>query len=108
MIEKTGNIRSPKLCKASRDRSCVRCGNLDGTVVRCHYQGFRQQTYGKGTGIKGHDLIAADLCQCCHDHFDGRTPSPVQVSITHKSEEFLHLCIMTLVRDWQGGIIGEL
>ena len=45
------------------------CGvRNEGQVVACHPN---RQIYGKGTGIKAHDLCAY-LCASCHDWLDGR------------------------------------
>ena len=100
-------IRSKKITDAARGRSCVNCMSNDGTVVRAHYSGMRQHQYGKGRGIKGHDCIAADLCQRCHAKFDSYQvatgETQLQRDIDH-SEQFLHLCFLTLVRDIQEGV----
>jgi len=100
MIGKIDPIRSTKLTQASKGRSCVNCGCDDGTIVRAHYSGIRQHSYGKGTRIKGHDCIAADLCKKCHTKFDGYTTG----NGIDESEQFLHLCALTLVRDIRDGV----
>lgn len=99
-------VRSKKITQAAKGRSCVNCGSLDGTVVRAHYTGLRQHEYGKGRGIKGHDCIAADLCQKCHGAFDNNEVgegSGYQRKID-QSEQFLHLCWLTFLRDLQDGV----
>lgn len=111
MYLKTEPIRDKKLTSASRDRACSCCEKRDGTVVRCHYSGMRQHTYGKGRGIKCHDLAAADLCIECHAKFDnyemGQGDTKLQRDID-QSEQFLHCVMVTLVQDWKEGIIGTL
>ena len=101
-------IRSKKLTNAARDRSCASCGACDGTIVRAHYSGMRQHSYGKGRGIKGHDCIAADLCQKCHTGFDnyemGKGDTKLQRDID-QSEQFLHCCALTLILDIEQGVI---
>ena len=58
------------MLEAARDQSCVNCGVMDGTVVAAHYQGMRSHLFGKGTGLKPHDICIADLCSKCHRLFD--------------------------------------
>lgn len=90
-----------KLTKAANGQYCVRCYANDETVVSCHYSGLRQLDYGKGKGRKGNDLIAADLCKRCHDYFDlYETPNDWV-----RSEEFLHYCVLTILRRWDQGVI---
>jgi len=100
-------IRNKKITNAAKGRSCACCGASDGTIVRAHYSGMRQHQYGKGRGIKGHDCIAADLCMKCHAKFDsyeiGKGETALQRDIDH-SEQFLHLCFLTLVMDIQEGV----
>jgi hypothetical protein len=92
-----------KLRKAAKDQSCVRCGNRNGTVVLAHYFGPRRHQYGGGMGVKGHDLIGAHLCHTCHTDMD-RTSKSKEERWTH-SEEFLHLCALTLIRLWEQEVI---
>lgn len=104
---KTGIYRNPKLLAAANGRPCVNCGAEDGTIVRCHYTGLRQQAYGKGTGIKCHDHIAADLCRKCHEKLDRYEHKKGRLSFEEKidlSEQFLHLCILTITRDIKAGL----
>ena len=100
MIGKLDPIRSTKLTQASKGRTCVNCGADDGTIVRAHYSGIRALSYGKGRGIKGHDVIAADLCARCHNRLDQYTDG----NAIDQSEQFLHLCALTLVRDIRDGV----
>lgn len=70
---------------------------------------MRQHIYGKGRSIKGHDLIAADLCGECHAEFDnlkGFDSEPDRD--TRKallSERFLHCVALTLVLDFKEGVL---
>lgn len=83
----------------ARDKLCIRCGKEGETCLR-HYNGFRAHSYGKGRGIKCHDIAAAELCNECDSLFseanyplwDGGSKS------VERSEEFLHWCMMTNIR----------
>lgn len=100
-------IRNKKITQAAKGRSCVCCGGDDGTIVRAHYSGMRQHQYGKGRGIKGHDCVAADLCMSCHSKFDSHAIGEGETRDMRRidqSEQFLHYCIITLVRDIEAGI----
>jgi formate-dependent nitrite reductase cytochrome c552 subunit len=92
-----------KLREAARGQSCVRCARQDETVVLAHYTGARRHAYDGGFGIKVHDLIGAHLCADCHKTMDtiGRSK---QGKWEH-SEEFLHLCALTIIRLYKQGII---
>lgn len=83
-----------KIRKHANGQSCVRCGTCDETVVLCHYSGPWQHRFGKGRGIKGNDLAAAELCGRCHKYFDEyETGNTVE-----RSEEFLAMCLLTNIR----------
>jgi len=103
-----GVIRNKKLLEASRDRACVNCGFNDGTTVSAHYQGMRSQQFGKGTGIKPHDLCVADLCAGCHKLFDEYRTSDLenrdQRRIDH-SEQFLFCIVQTLIRRYKDEVL---
>ncbi len=105
-------IRSKKYRYGAKGQSCIRCGKNDGTTVPAHYTGQRSHLYGKGTGIKCHDVMIADLCMTCHLWFD----NPVTMSmfkneydlLAHKtevSEEFLHCVALTIIRRCKQGIL---
>ena len=85
-----------KLREAARDQACVRCGRQDGTIVLAHYFGPRRHAYGGGMSRKGHDAVAAHLCATCHAYMDswGRD----KAARWEHSEEFLHLCALTMIR----------
>lgn len=93
----------PKLRAAARDQSCVRCGRNDGTTVLAHYFGPRRHQYGGGLGRKGHDLIGAHLCAECHRHMDSDSQS--KELRWERSEEFLHLCALTLINLWEREVV---
>lgn len=88
---------------AARHESCVRCGK-PGYTVLAHYTGVRQLSYGKAIGDKGHDAIAADLCNgpgSCHEYFDQYKSE----NDLRRSEEFLHLCALTIIRRFERGVM---
>jgi hypothetical protein len=94
-----------KLRNAARGQSCVRCGVQDGTVILAHYSGPHQHKFGKGTGIKGHDAAAADLCVDCHRFFDEYRSEVSEGWRIARSEEFLAACLLTVIRRIQQGVL---
>ena len=105
-------IRSKKYLRGAKDQACVKCGCNDGTIVGAHYSGLRCHTYGKGTGIKVHDVLIADLCMECHNYFDSPdlglrhdTQANRNWKKTERSEEFLHYVALTIVRRCRQGIL---
>lgn len=60
--------RSPKLLKSVREFDCQLCGRI-GPSIPAH---ANWQQYGKGMGLKAHDVYVAALCLDCHDQVDGR------------------------------------
>lgn len=93
---KSKNFRSKKLLNAARDCPyCMMCGKPnDGTIVAAHYQGLRQHSFGKGTGIKPSDSAVAFICSNCHDIADGRVKG-YSGDKTERSEEFLFAIVKT-------------
>lgn len=100
MFPKDNVWRSKKYTDAAKGQTCLRCGIDDGTIVACHYTGFRQHSYGKGRGLKPDDIVTADLCVKCHAWLD----SPKRKSI-ERSEEFLNLIVLTQIRRLADGIL---
>lgn len=96
-----------KLREAAKGQSCVRCGATDDTVVLAHYSGEWQHRFGKGMGIKGHDIAGADLCAGCHKFFDEyeSQSGASEGWRTARSDEFLAACMLTVIRRIQQGII---
>lgn len=106
-----------KLTKAAEGQSCVRCQKEDGTTVSCHYSGPYQHRFGKGRAIKGSDEAAADLCLACHCYFDEYRGIPdadgspereaeIKLARAERSEEFLAMCLLTVIRRQQEGVIA--
>ena len=101
-------IRSRKLLNAAEGQACVNCGVRDDTVVAAHYSGIRSQIFGKGKGIKCHDLLSADLCRKCHFSMDNNESSHLKDRYMRKidsSEQFLFCVAMTLVRRIKQGVL---
>ena len=101
-------IRNKKLLDAARDKSCVYCGATNGTTVACHIQGLRAQEFGKGKGIKPHDLLTADLCAKCHQEFDSYQVSPYDDKYMRQidTSEIWQNCILkTILRRIEEGLI---
>lgn len=97
------------LRKEANGQSCIRCGRT-GTTVSAHYSGPWQHRLGKGRGIKGNDIGAADLCGQCHAWFDEYrcVTAPVgsnehEMQRMMRSEEFLALCLLTIIRRAETG-----
>lgn len=96
-------FENEKLRRAAEGQSCVRCGNIDGTVVGAHYSGARRLAYGGGFGIKVHDFLIAHLCSQCHRDMDQLSRDKAR-QYEH-SEEFLHLIALTLIRLFHKGTL---
>ena len=100
------NMRNPplesrKLRKAAHGKPCVRCHtHFEGNSGR-HYCGLRQHLYGKGRGQKCHDFLIADLCPQCDSELN---EGSARKSVEH-SEEFLHCCMLTLIRRHAEGVL---
>lgn len=58
--------RNNKLRDSARNEACVACGADNGTTVWCHAD---SQKYGKGYGLKSHDLFGFFGCDRCHDFY---------------------------------------
>jgi hypothetical protein len=92
-----------KLTNAAKGQSCIKCGAPDAYF--CHLNGPRQHSYGKAKGIKGHDLIGADFCYKCDQEFTEGSMLPKWINKWERSEEFLHWCMLTILRRVEQGII---
>lgn len=99
--------RCQKLTDSARDRSCVRCGKCDGTIVAAHYTGARRGLYGGGISIKVHDYLIAHLCGVCHEIMDRlfREAGEDKERLWEHSEEFLHLIALTWERWFNDGTL---
>ena len=91
---------------AAKDQPCVRCGVTDGTVCARHYEGLRQHHFGKGKGIKGHDIFIADLCLKCDDDLSNQKPNKNDShAVVEHSEMFLFYVCKTIERRYRQGFI---
>lgn len=65
-------IRSRKILDSARGQPCTLrfpgiCNNDPATTVWAHLNGGR---YGKGMGMKAHDILGAHACFACHTYLD--------------------------------------
>lgn len=104
---KPETLTSAKLRAAARaGNPCVRCGKHDGTVCGRHYNGQRQHMFGKGGRQKVDDFLIADLCNDCDAQFqEGAVPKSDIAARDAYSEEFLTLCVLTLIRRRDEGVL---
>ena len=101
------------LREAANGQSCIKCGAANGTTVLCHYSGPFQHRFGKGRAIKGNDAAGADLCDECHKYFDEyksvtaskNDKEAYQLQRVERSEHFLALCMLTVIRRIQQGAL---
>ena len=91
-----------KLTQSSKGSICINCGASD--AYSCHYNGQRQHQYGKGRGIKCHDLATAELCYNCDIDFSEGCNVNWKTK-DERSEEFLHLIMLTNIRRFNEGIL---
>ena len=98
----------PKMLASAKRQACIICGADDGTIVACHYTGFRQHMFGKGTGTKCSDLFTAHFCAKCHNTFDSNEVSDYEDRYMRKidqSEQFMVGILKTWERLYQQGKI---
>jgi hypothetical protein len=95
-----------KLTQSTKGKTCIRCGSPD--AYSCHYNGPMQHAYGKGRGIKCHDIATAEFCHECDQRFsEGSTFREQWESRWERSEEFLHWIMMTNIRRIKDGDLHE-
>lgn len=91
-------FRSAALLRLARDRSCVSCGNNNGTIVAAHSNLLE---HGKGRGLKAHDGMSAWLCYQCHSDYDqGTSMSRAEKEIFIKT-----MICRTYIRLWDEELI---
>ena len=88
-----------KITESTRGKTCIRCGAPD--AYACHYNGTYQHQYGKGRGIKCHDIATADFCHACDQIFtEGVNPFE---SMDERDAQFLHYITLTNIRRFNDG-----
>lgn len=87
------NYRNRKLLDTARDMPCMSCGCQDGTIIPAHGNG---SLFGKGFGIKAHDVFFAGLCGRCHAEYDQGN----RMSREEKREFFLRAMMATWLWLW--------
>jgi len=101
-------FRSKAYLAAANGQACVHCGVRDGTVVAAHYTGYRGHEFGKAKGLKGSDLLVADLCASCHSAYDSHRMSNLSGEYLRKidqSEQFLTDIARTVLRRIEQGVL---
>jgi hypothetical protein len=92
------NLASRIMADARSGKPCIRCGST-GTVYGRHYNGLRQHQYGKGRAIKCHPFAVADFCRECDLIFQEGSVAKSDINgRSQYSEEFLHYCLLSLIR----------
>lgn len=91
-----------KLTKASKGKECIRCQALD--AYSCHYNGTYQNQYGKGRGLKGHDMTTAEFCFGCDRRFSEGVTAGFK-SKADRDAQFLHWVTMTNIRRFNEGVL---
>lgn len=104
MIPKNKRMKSKKLTDSAKYETCIRCGK-QGETRACHYNGQRQHYYGKGRGVKCHDIATAEFCHDCDQVFSEGNMQYF-FNKTEKSEEFLHWVMMTNIRRIQNNVVN--
>ena len=101
VTQKQPRIKS-KLTKLSKGATCIRCDAPN--AYSCHYNGTYQHQYGKGRGIKCHDLATAEFCHSCDQEFTEGSKKSF-ASIDHRDAQFLHFIMKTNIRRFNSGVI---
>ena len=96
----SGKIK--KLTQASKGQDCIKCGAPD--AYACHYNGDHQHMYGKGRGIKCHDLMTAEFCYECDQGFNEGNKSKFINEIA-RNEIFFNYINLTNIRRFNNGVL---
>lgn len=90
---------------------CAHC-HIEGQSQAAHYQGMRADAFGRGLGIKTHDLLTAPLCipsgNNCHIRFDNYEFSTLKDRWGRKidsSELFEYWILKTLLQAQKEGVL---
>jgi hypothetical protein len=99
---KQGNSKCKKLTQASKGMTCIRCDAPD--AYACHYNGDYQHKYGKGRGIKCHDLMTADFCHRCDQLFSEGNKNNFPIE-ENRDEIFFDYINLTNIRRFNNGVL---
>lgn len=91
-----------KLTRSSHGKTCIRCGGSD--AFSSHFNGTYQHQYGKGRGIKCHDMATAEFCYVCDQLFSEGTTAGFH-SKDDRDAQFLHWIMMTNIRRFNSGVL---
>lgn len=94
--------KQSKITKAAKGQSCIRCGAPDAYAA--HYNGTYQHQYGKGRGIKAHDIATAEFCHRCDQQFSEGVMDNWETK-DERDAEFLHWITMTNIRRFKEGAL---
>jgi hypothetical protein len=98
--------KSKKYRDAARDQDCTMrlpgCQNNTETTVLAHRN-------GAGMGTKASDHDAADMCQFCHDRYDGRARASMEggreFSASYLGVYFNRARLETIINRIERGVI---
>lgn len=94
--------KQSKITKSANGKTCINCGGYN--AYACHYNGTYQHQYGKGRGIKAHDMASAELCHQCDQIFtEGSTKGFIDK--IDRDCQFLHLIMLTNIRRFDSGVL---
>jgi hypothetical protein len=101
-------IASQKVIDSARGAPCsVRfpgiCNNDPATTVWCHLNGAR---YGKGMGMKAHDVAGFAGCAACHQYYDVQHGTHPLISTDTLLECILGGVVESYVRLIVAGIVN--
>lgn len=91
-------IRSAKILRSAKGAPCTArfpgiCNGNTETTVWCHLNGH---AFGKGMGVKAHDILGLHACSSCHAYLDvGHGTKPVLTN-----EELLQCVLRGVTETW--------
>lgn len=91
-------IRSNKVLRSAKGQTCTArfpgiCNGDPATTVWAHLNGH---AFGKGMGIKAHDILGFHSCDGCHAYYDvGHGTNPILTN-----EELLWCVILAVTETW--------
>lgn len=100
-------IRSQKVLNSARGQTCAArfpgiCNGNPETTVFAHLNGA---AFGKGKGVKAHDILGFHSCSACHAYVDtGHGTKPI-LSEAELARYVLEAVATTLVRLFRAGLL---